>query len=123
MAAAHEPPDAFVLQSPEHFKALGHPVRHRLVNVLRQRPATLRQLTEALSLAKGTVAYHVGVLQQADMVQVVETRRVRGGTEQYLGLVSEAFTFHDGTLGAEFLYRSARAETLPSGPTARSRPR
>jgi DNA-binding transcriptional ArsR family regulator len=116
MAAVQEPSDAFVLQSPEHFKALGHPVRHRVVNVLRQRPATLRQLTEALSLAKGTVAYHVGILQQANMVHVVETRRVRGGTEQYLSLVSNSFTFEDRTLAAEFLYASARAEMLPERP-------
>jgi DNA-binding transcriptional ArsR family regulator len=106
----------FVLRDPEHFKALGHPVRHRLVNLLRQRSATLRQLAEALSLSKGTTAYHAGVLQNAGMLQVVETRRVRGGTEQYLALVSDVFTFEDGTAGAEFLYRSALAEMLPERP-------
>jgi DNA-binding transcriptional ArsR family regulator len=110
---SRELPAPFVLRSPEHFKALGHPVRHRLVNLLRQRAATLRQLAEALSLAKGTTAYHAGVLQDAGMLQVVETRRVRGGTEQYLGLVGDAFTFEDGAAGAEFLYRSALAEMLP----------
>jgi DNA-binding transcriptional ArsR family regulator len=113
---SRERPAPFVLRGPEHFKALGHPVRHRLVNLLRQRPATLRQLAEALSLSKGTTAYHAGVLQDAGMLQVVETRRVRGGTEQYLGLVSDRFAFEDGAAGAEFLYRSALAEMLPERP-------
>lgn len=111
--ASSEP---LVLRSPEQFKALGHPVRHRLVNLLRQRSATLRQLGDALGLAKGTVAHHMGVLQDAGMVHLVETRRVRGGTEQYLGLVHESFTFEDGALGADFLYRSALAEALPERP-------
>jgi DNA-binding transcriptional ArsR family regulator len=105
-------PVPFVLRSPEHFKALGHPVRHRIVNLLRQRPATLRQLTTALAMPKGTVAYHAGVLEDAGMVQVVQTRQVRGGTEQYLGLVSGGFTFEGGQ-SAEFLYRAALAEMLP----------
>ena len=114
--AAHASSEPLVLRSPEQFKALGHPVRHRLVNLLRQRSATLRQLGDTLGLAKGTVAHHMGVLQDAGMVHVVETRRVRGGTEQYLGLVHDAFTFEDGALGADFLYRSALAETLPERP-------
>ena len=111
-----EPAAPLVLRSPEQFKALGHPLRHRLVNLLRQRPATLRQLGDALGVAKGTVAHHLGVLQDAGLVHVTGTRQVRGGTEQYLGLVHHAFAFEDGTLGAEFLYRSALAETLPERP-------
>lgn len=107
---------ALVLRGPGQFKALGHPVRHRLVNLLRQRPATLRQLGDALGLPKGTAAYHLGVLQDAGMVRIVGTRRVRGGTEQYLGLVHDTFAFEDGALGAEFLYRSALAETVPERP-------
>ena len=114
--AAHTSSEPLVLRSPEQFKALGHPVRHRLVNLLRQRSATLRQLGDTLGLAKGTVAHHMGVLQDVGMVHVVETRRVRGGTEQYLGLAHEAFAFEDGALGADFLYRSALAETLPERP-------
>jgi DNA-binding transcriptional ArsR family regulator len=109
---ARADPVPFVLRSPEHFKALGHPVRHRIVNLLRQRPATLRQLTSALAIPKGTVAYHVSVLQDAGMVQVAQTRQVRGGTEQYLGLVSGGFTFEKGQ-NAEFLYQAALAEMLP----------
>jgi DNA-binding transcriptional ArsR family regulator len=105
----------FVLSTPEHFKALGHPVRHRIVNLLRQRPATLRELTTALGLPKGTVAYHAGVLQDAGIVRVVQARQVRGGTEHYLGLVSGGFTFEGGPQ-AEFLYQAALAEMLPEQP-------
>ncbi|MEC4572547.1 ArsR/SmtB family transcription factor [Streptomyces virginiae] len=109
--------DHLVLHSPEQFKALGHPVRHRLVNVLRQRPATLRQIAEALGTSKGTIGYHVRVLREAGLVRLTETRRVRGGTEQYFALVSKSFTLHeDAAVGPEFLINAALGEMLPSGP-------
>ncbi|MFJ7587695.1 ArsR/SmtB family transcription factor [Streptomyces sp. NPDC097617] len=106
-----------VLRSPEQFKALGHPVRHRMVNVLRQRPATLRQLAEVLGMSKGTIGYHVRVLREAGLVRLSETRQVRGGTEQYFALVSHGFKLHqDAAVGPEFLINAALGEMLPSRP-------
>lgn len=51
-------------------------------DVLRQRPATLRQLAEAPGLAKGTVSYQLRVLREAGLVRLAGTRHVRGGTEE-----------------------------------------
>lgn len=99
------------------FRALGHPLRHRIVNVLRQRPATLGQLTSALRSSKGTVGYHLRVLREAGLVRVKETRQVRGGTEEYLDLVSRHFDLDDiEEGGTELLFRSALAEMLPAPP-------
>lgn len=109
-----EDDEPLVLDSPAHFKALGHPARHRMVNALRQRPATLRQLAEATGLAKGTVSHHVRVLQEAGLVRIAETRQVRGGTEQYFALVSRGFRLPEGQGGgARFLVEAALAEMLP----------
>ncbi|WP_079161102.1 winged helix-turn-helix domain-containing protein [Streptomyces fodineus] len=109
--------DHLVLRSPEQFKALGHPVRHRMVNVLRQRPATLRQLADVLGMSKGTIGYHVRVLREAGLVRLAETRQVRGGTEQYFALVSHGFKVHeDAGVGPEFLINAALGEMLPSRP-------
>jgi DNA-binding transcriptional ArsR family regulator len=106
-----------VLHSTEQFKALGHPVRHRMVNALRQRPATLRQLAEALGMSKGTIGYHVRVLREAGLVELAETRQVRGGTEQYFALVSKSFKLHkDAGGGAKFLIHAALDEMLPQEP-------
>ena len=115
-AAATGPsaPEPLVLQTPAHFKALGHPVRHRIVNVLRQRPATLGQLASATGLAKGTISFHMRVLRKAGLVQIAGTRHVRGGTEQHFALVSTGFRL-PGDAGAEFLVQAALAEMLPAG--------
>ncbi|WP_251096348.1 winged helix-turn-helix domain-containing protein [Streptomyces sp. Caat 7-52] len=112
-----EEQDHLVLRTPEQFKALGHPVRHRMVNVFRQRPATLRQLAEALGMSKGTIGYHVRVLREAGLVRLSETRQVRGGTEQYFALVSRSFTVHqEAPVGPEFLINAALGEMLPDEP-------
>src|ERR1700735_5654270 len=55
-------PGELVLRSPAHFRALGHPLRHRLFNLLRQRPATLAQLAAALGSTQGTVGHPVPLL-------------------------------------------------------------
>ena len=81
----HPPPPepALVVSDPAQFKALAHPLRQRLLFALGQHPATISQLAVALDSRKGNIAHHLGVLRDAGMVEVVETRRVRGGTEQY----------------------------------------
>ena len=108
-------PEPLVLRTPAHFKALGHPVRHRIVNVLRQRPATLGQLAAAMGLAKGTISFHVRVLREAGLVRLAGTQHVRGGTEQYFALVSAGFRLHeDAEPGPVFLFQAALAEMLPA---------
>lgn len=72
----------FEVSTPEHFKALGHPLRHRLMFALGE-PATISQLSTRMGIPKGSIAHHLNVLREAGMVRVVATRRVRGGTEQY----------------------------------------
>ncbi|NUW43393.1 ArsR family transcriptional regulator [Nonomuraea rhodomycinica] len=111
--------DPLTLSSPAQFKALGHPLRHRVVNLLRQRPATLGELTAALGSTKGTVGYHVRILREAGLVRLAGTRQVRGGTEQRFELVSKGFRLgEEAGVGAEFLLGAALAEMLParSGP-------
>ncbi|MEU4235073.1 winged helix-turn-helix domain-containing protein [Nonomuraea sp. NPDC026600] len=106
-----------VLRSPAQFKALGHPLRHRLVNLLRQRPATLSELMTALGSTKGTVGYHVRILRDAGFVRLAGTRQVRGGTEQHFELISKGFRLDEERGdGAKFLVDAALAEMLPARP-------
>ncbi|GII81042.1 hypothetical protein Sru01_60240 [Sphaerisporangium rufum] len=84
-----------------------------MVNLLRQRPATLGELTAALGSTKGTVAYHVRVLRDAGLVRLAGTRQVRGGTEQRFELVSKGFRLAEDA-GAGFLLDAAKAEMSPA---------
>ncbi|MEV4943421.1 ArsR/SmtB family transcription factor [Streptomyces zaomyceticus] len=77
------PEDVLEIGAPEQFAALGHPLRQRLLFALGHRPATAGRLAAQLDAKKGNVAHHLKVLREAGLVHIAETRRVRGGTEQY----------------------------------------
>ncbi|MER5729107.1 winged helix-turn-helix domain-containing protein [Streptomyces sp. NPDC002138] len=77
------PEDVLEISAPEQFAALAHPLRQRLLFALSQRPATVSRLAEQLDAKKGNLAHHLKVLREAGLVHIAETRRVRGGTEQY----------------------------------------
>ncbi|MEV8372216.1 metalloregulator ArsR/SmtB family transcription factor [Kribbella sp. NPDC056861] len=85
--------DRLDVSTAEQFKALSHPLRHRLLFALGQEAATISQLATALGTAKGNIAHHLGVLRDAGMVRVTETRQVRGGTEQYYRRTAKIFNF------------------------------
>ncbi|GAA2135527.1 ArsR/SmtB family transcription factor [Glycomyces algeriensis] len=76
------PDDELTLSTPQQYRALGHPVRHRLLFALGQESATLSGLAADLGVSKGSVAHHLKVLREAGLVRLDSTRQVRGGTEQ-----------------------------------------
>jgi len=89
--------------TPEQFKALGHPMRHRLLFTLGQGQATISQLAAALGSNKGNVAHHLNVLVGAGLVQPAGTRTVRGGTEQYYQRAFRTLKYDDtATTAAAF---------------------
>jgi DNA-binding transcriptional ArsR family regulator len=107
-------PEDLVLNEPDQFKALGHPLRHKVLLALRQRPATLAQLATALGSTKGTVGYHVKVLQDAGLVRLAHSKQVRGGTEQYYEPTSPRLRIGPhAPVGGEFLIKAALTERLP----------
>ncbi len=61
-------------------KALGHPVRLRLLAMLREAPLCVCQMTAVLDLAASTVSAHLAVLRRAGLVEETkEGRWVRYG--------------------------------------------
>jgi DNA-binding transcriptional ArsR family regulator len=65
------------------LKALAHPVRARALTVLNQRVASPSELATEQDEAVGYVAYHVRVLHELDLIELVDTRQVRGATEHF----------------------------------------
>ena len=57
------------------FRVLGEPTRIRLLDLLRERDATVTELHEALGASQQNVSKHLGVLLQAGIV-----RRTKEGT-------------------------------------------
>jgi DNA-binding transcriptional ArsR family regulator len=98
--------DHLEISAPRQFKALAHPLRHRLLGLLDRRAATVGQLAEALGELKGNVSHHLKVLEAAGLVRVVRTRRVQGGTEHWYGRTAATLRF-GGATGATGLVLAA----------------
>jgi DNA-binding transcriptional ArsR family regulator len=87
----YELADRIALTSPSQVKALSHPLRTTILGLLHERAATVGELAVALERPKSTVAHHVKVLNEAGLVQVVRTRRVRAIDERFYGRTARMF--------------------------------
>ncbi|MGF1427755.1 ArsR/SmtB family transcription factor [Kitasatospora sp. LaBMicrA B282] len=114
------PPDVTLeLDTEEQLRAVSSLVRHRILGVLRDGPATITQTAQKLGLAKGSSSYHLRLLERAGLVEVVDTRKVRGVTERYYGRTSRGLSLPDPAPGEpDVVMRHAVAdlEAAPPGP-------
>ena len=79
------------LTSAVQVRAIGHPLRTTILGLLHERAATVTEMAKAVHRPKSTVAHHVNVLQDAGLVHVVRTRRVRAIDERYYGRTARMF--------------------------------
>lgn len=105
--------EATAIATPQQYRALGHPVRHRLLFALGQ-AATLSRLAADLGISKGSAAYHLKVLRQAGLVRLERTRQVRGGTEQYFKRTAQRMKYEDGD-ATKALFAAVTDEFLTDG--------
>ena len=89
----YEIDDTVVASSNDQLKAVADNTRMDILNLLMERAATASQLAEALGKPKGTIGYHAKVLEDAGMVRVVRTNKVRAMTEKYYGRVGRTIVF------------------------------
>lgn len=71
------------------FQALAHPVRRKILTLLRERAMSAGELSDAFDLAKPTMSGHFAALREADLVSVER----RGATLVYrinLSVVEDA---------------------------------
>ncbi len=87
----YELDDTLMLTAPAQVQAISHPLRTTILGLLHERAASVTEVATAVGRPKSTVAYHVGVLQDAGLVRVVRTRRVRAIEERYYGRTARMF--------------------------------
>jgi DNA-binding transcriptional ArsR family regulator len=64
--------DVLEIRRPEQLKALGHPLRLKVLQVLgdSSRPLTNRELAERLSVDPGHLHFHVRMLHRAELIEL-----------------------------------------------------
>lgn len=88
--------EMLVVTAPSQLRALADPLRTTLLDLLHERAATISELAQAVGRPKSTVSYHVNLLLEVGLLQVVRTRRVRAIDERYYGRVAR--TLYIGVL-------------------------
>ncbi len=107
--------DEFVhTETSDQLKALGSEIRMTILDLLNERAASVTELAAALDRPKGTVGYHVKVLEETGFIRVVRTRKVRAMTEKFYGRVAHTVVLHGmpDTSSKMFMVQQALAEAV-----------
>jgi DNA-binding transcriptional ArsR family regulator len=89
----YEAEDTLVVSDPAQLRAMADPFRTQLIQLLRDRAQSTQEISEALSVPKGTVGHHLKVLERAGLIRVVRTRKVRAVTEKFYGRTARLFLY------------------------------
>lgn len=77
-------------------RALGDPRRRRILSLLSERAATARQLAESIDRTPQATTHHLDVLEDAGLVRVVRTQRVRATQQRWWGRTARTFVIGGG---------------------------
>jgi DNA-binding transcriptional ArsR family regulator len=111
----YEAEDTLIVAEPAQLRAMADPFRVQLVQLLRDRARSTQELSEELSIPKGTVGHHLKVLESAGLIRVVRTRKVRAVTEKFYGRTARLFLYQtedpaDGRAISAVTLRQAASE-------------
>ena len=88
-----ELPLSLTVSTPQQMKALADPIRHRILGIIQNRPATAKQIADRLKMSPGTIGHHLQVLEAAGLAKVVARRLVRGIVARYYTRTARIFTY------------------------------
>ena len=88
-----ELPLKLVINTVQQFKAISDPIRMRILGIIQNRPATAKQIADQLGATPGAIGYHLHVLEEAGLAQVVARRVIRGIIANYYTRTARIFTF------------------------------
>lgn len=89
--AMPELPVRLQVNTVQQFKALGDPLRWRILNLIQHQPYTAKQIAERLKASPGTIGHHLQVLEASGLAQVVARRIVRGIIAKYYTRTARIF--------------------------------
>jgi len=106
-----------LLDEPEQLRRALSPVRRQLLARLRT-PASASQLAAEFELPRQRLGYHLRQLEEAGLVELVETRRRRGFTERLLRASADAYVVDPDVLAPDVLVPDASDATDAGAPNA-----
>ena len=89
-----EPAAQLEINDLDALRIMADPLRARLVDVLRQRAATAKDMAALLETSPKSLYYHLGLLERHGLIRVVETRLVSGITEKRYRATAYLFIYN-----------------------------
>lgn len=80
-----------VLTRTRQLRALANEARLQIIGLLRERPRAMSELAIELGLQKGSINYHLRVLERTGIARQSDTQTVRGGTRFLWELTAPGF--------------------------------
>lgn len=80
--------DEIVLETAQQIKALGNPLRQRILGLVTDAPCTNKQLATALDISPPRTHFHVRELLEAGLIEIVLERPKGGVIEKYYRAVA-----------------------------------
>jgi DNA-binding transcriptional ArsR family regulator len=113
----HTEPRSLTVTEPEQLKALSHPVRARILELLARDVMSAKGLSALLEMTHGKVGHHLNVLFRAGLIEIAEERPVRAVVERFYRTTYDRLRVSVGP-GDEndplkFMLRQAAMEALP----------
>jgi len=103
--------ETIVADSPKRLKAIGHPLRALILDLVLERAMTVTELAERVRKPRGSVAHHVDLLVDAGLLKVTGTRRVRAIDERFYGRTAHTIVWPDAAWDGDLPFvADARAE-------------
>lgn len=116
-----ELPARLTINTAQQFKAIGEPLRWRILSIIQNQPATAKQIAQRLKVSHGAIGHHLQVLEEAGLAQVTARRLVHGIVAKYYTRTARIFMFDlpeevvgDAAIGLQMMTdaRDEWAETL-----------
>ncbi len=90
-APDYELDDDLPLENASQLKALFEDTRIKIVDLLLERAATIKELSDALGIPKGTIGHHVSTLEDAGLIKIVRTKKIRAIEAKYYGRTARTY--------------------------------
>jgi DNA-binding transcriptional ArsR family regulator len=107
-----EPAKELTVTSLETLKVLSDALRSRILDLLRAESQTVKQLAARLNLPPKKLYYHINLMEQHRLIQVVSTRIVSGIIEKHYRATAYLFMFDKEVFASD---PTAGESALPPG--------
>lgn len=83
--------EVHILHTLEEVNIVSDPIRLKIIMTLGATPKTAQDLSDALGVSRSKIHYHLKILEQNGIVEVVDTELINGITQKYFLPVAKAF--------------------------------